>query len=226
MRFVQTSGTGALKVLLWLLVTAGVAFLVARSSGQSTTVTDPALHVPQIQADQRQTTALEDVTIQPTLSGDGTVDEGEKDGTFVLQTTITTADQAYRLLHDPVGVKALIVGGPAGFDCAWNGLVNTPSGLMMQCRIPNDIEVVAGLQGTMVLQLDDATEVTGLPVSAVVGTNQTGQVIVVQHDGSTEVRQVDLGRNDTFNVEITGGLNEGEEVYLNPVQSDFSGAGR
>lgn len=226
MRSIQSTIIRAAKLLAWMLMTGGIAFLVARNTGDQTSAGDANLHVPQIQAEQRQTSSLMTVTIQPTLSGDGTVVEGEKDGTFALQATISPADQAYRLLHDPVGVKALIVGGPAGFDCAWNGLVNTPSGLMMQCVIPDDIEVVAGLQGTMVLQLDDAADVTGLPVSAVVGTNQTGQVIVLHDDGSAEVRQVDLGRNDTFNVEITGGLDEGEEVFLNPVQSDFSGASR
>ena len=218
-------GTVLARLLMAIALPAAIAFTVARSVDPAAPGDDIPLNVPQIQADQRTTTTLQEVNVQPVLSGDGTIVELDRDNGFALQAPISPADMAYRLLKDPVGVKALIVGGPAGFTCAWDGLVNTPSGLMMQCRVPDDMEVVAGLQGTMVLQLDAPSTVTGLPVSAVVGTNQQGQVIVLHDDGTTEVRTVELGASDAFNIEITGGLDEGETVYLNPVQSDFS-AGR
>lgn len=222
MSLVRSWAIAATRLALLVAIPATVALLVARNADPATSGDDISLNVPQIEADQRETTTLQEVNIQPVLSGDGTVVETEDRDGFALQATISPADMAYRLLKDPVGVKALIVGGPAGFDCAWDGLVNTPSGLMMQCRVPEDIEVVAGLQGTMVLQLDAPSTVTGLPASAVVGTNQQGQVVVLRDDGTTEVRTVELGASDAFNIEITGGLDEGETVYLNPVQSDFS----
>lgn len=213
------------RLLVLIAIPAAVAVLVAYNVEPADPEDDIPLVVPQITANQRQTTMLQEVNVQPVLSGDGTVVELDGDDGFALQATISPADQAYRLLQDPVGVKALIVGGPAGFECSWDGLVNTPSGLMMQCRVPDDIEVVAGLQGTMVLQLDAPSTVMGLPVSAVVGTNQQGEVIVLRADGTTEVRTVELGVSDAFNIEIIDGLDEGETVYLNPVQSEFS-AGR
>lgn len=210
--------------VLWLAVTAGVAFFVAREAAPSES-NDDALVAPPIELSDRATTTLERQFVQPVLSGDGSV-VADGDG-FALEAPVTPQAQAYQLLQEPVSVKALIVGGPAGFDCPWLGLGQGPSGdVTMRCRIPSDIPVVPGLAGTMVLTLVPPVETMVLPVTAVVGAAEQGQVVVVAPDGTTSVRTVEIGISDTFWVEITSGLEPGETVLAAPVQADFAGVSR
>ncbi|MBA3378591.1 MAG: hypothetical protein H0T93_06890 [Chloroflexia bacterium] len=215
--------TRILLTILWLVASAGIAYLVARNVTPTATSSGGDLNVPPVAIEERATVALETRTVQPVLSAEGRV---AQDGSrWLLEATILPESLAYQLLDSPVGVKALITGGPAGFDCAWEGLLQSPEtgGMAMRCQIPSDIKVVAGLPGTMVVQLMEATEVQALPVSAVIGTSETGQVIVIESDNQTSVRQVEIGLSDVFHIEITGGLEPGETVFENPVQSDFIG---
>lgn len=247
--------------LLWIGVTAGVAFLVARAAedgGDPAAVTAP---IPPIAAGERATVTLTERAISPVVSGVGTVMWDNAGERWLLVAPATSADIAYRLLDPPDRVRALIDGGPAGFDCAWAGLgtasggdagpaatpAATPvesaihgflpalagdeeasgadgiptSGVTMRCEIPDDVRVVAGLTGTMVLQMEKPSEAMALPVSAVVGSEGQGQVVVVDDDGSTSVRPVELGTADAFWIEITDGLEPGEQVLEFPTQFDF-----
>lgn len=251
----------------WIIVTAGVAFLVARNADGSDDATDLTAPVPPITTEQRSTVTLAERTISPVVSGDGSVMWDADDERWLLVAPAEPAEVAYDLLDPPVGVKALIDGGPAGFDCAWAGLgradggdaaVATPTsatpvgatpasanrqgflpafaggddaptgrsapgsgGVTMRCVIPDDVRVVAGLTGTMVLTMQPPTDAMALPVTAVVGSEGQGRVVVVNDDGSTTVRNVELGIADIFWIEITGGLEQGEQVLEFPTQYDF-----
>lgn len=208
-------------IVAWLLATAGIAFLVSRNEGSSGADGLGALSAPPISTSQRQTVTLQPEVIQPVVSGDGRVVADGAD--WNIEAPVKPEDQAYRLLQDPVSVKALIVGGPAGFDCGWLGLGQAPDGSMtMRCRIPDDVTVVAGLPATMVLALSEPVETMALPVTAVVGSAEQGEVVVVAADGTTSVRQVGLGVSDTFSIEITSGLDADELVLAAPVQTDFT----
>lgn len=156
-------------------------------------------------------------------------------------------------------MKALINGGPTGFDCAWAGLgqagvggrgavpiggasspepgnnsivdsssklAPTATGVTMRCTIPADVRVAAGMTGMMVLQMGKPTTTQALPVTAVIGSAGQGQVVVVKTDKSTEVRTVQLGVSDIYNIQITGGLDPSETVLQNPTQSDFARSGQ
>ncbi|MGC4192993.1 MAG: hypothetical protein QM589_17745 [Thermomicrobiales bacterium] len=255
-----TFGRYLILLMLWIGATVGIAFLVARAATHESAA-DLTAPQPVIGTSQRATVSLAATMIAPVVGADGTVVQGP-DG-FLLEAPVSTDDLAYRLLDAPVGVKALIKGGPAGFDCAWAGLgqpgdlpapVATPvaftfsllaggdqapanssaasssgsgSGpnVVMRCAIPADVRVIAGLRGTMVLQMAKPVTAQALPVSAVLGTSGQGQVIVMHDDGTTEVRTVQLGVSDIYNVQITGGLEPTDKVMLNPVQEDFSEAG-
>lgn len=224
-------------LFIWVLITAGVAFLVARNASSSDADGLGNLIAPPILTADRQTIALSELSIQPVLSGDGAVVPDADGKHWNLEAPVMPIAQAYQLLQDPVGVKALIIGGPAGFDCPWLGLgqggagsempSSGPSGgpggggVTMRCRIPDDVTVVAGLRGTMVLQLAEPSQAMALPLTAVVGSSEQGQVIVVAADGSTRVRDVELGVADTFNIAITGGLAPDETVLAAPIQTDF-----
>lgn len=224
-------------IVAWLLATAGVSILVARLAVDGDPARDVTAPLPPVELEQRATVALAETSIVPIVSADGNVVQG--DAGWILEAPATSADLAYRLLDPPVGVKALIDGGPAGFACAWVGLgqasvgsamvVPAASGLgpdamgvTMRCAIPAEIRVVAGMTGKMVLQMAKPTVVQALPVTAVVGTAGRGQVVIVRGDGSTEIRDVELGIADIFNIQIVSGLAPDESVLRNPTQADFA----
>jgi multidrug efflux pump subunit AcrA (membrane-fusion protein) len=73
----------------------------------------------------------------------------------------------------------------------------------------------------MVLTMEEPTEAMALPVTAVVGSEGQGQVVVVDEDGATSIRPVELGISDIFWIEVTGGLEEGDQVLEFPTQFDF-----
>lgn len=213
----RTSG----QLLLVVIVSALVAFLVTRLIEDPETRESIDDAAPVALAD-RATASLETVTIQPVLSGDGRVAPGASPNTWLIEAPIAPADQAYRLVEPPVGVKARILGGPSGFDCAWGGLGVGPDGnTTMRCEVPRDITVVAGLRATMVVQMEPPKQAPGLPLTAVRGTAEQGQVVVVHDGGSAEIRDVTLGVSDGINIEITGGLQPGERVLLAPIELDF-----
>lgn len=226
-------------LLLWLGLTAGVAFLVARNAAGDDSTQDVTAPLPPIAAEERSTVSLTEQTIAPVVSADGSVTHDADDDRWLLVAPAQPADLAYRLLDEPIGVKALIDGGPTGFDCAWAGLAPAAGGgevamsgkavlaedaasVTMRCEIPDDIRVVAGMTGTMVLALEEPSTAQALPLSAVVGTAGQGQVVIVHDDGGTEVRPVTLGRSDTFWIEVTDGLEPDEQVLEVPTQADLS----
>ncbi len=258
--------------LIWIVITAGIAFLVARNGAADDDGADVTAAAPPIAAEQRSAVTLTEHTISPVVSGDGGVVRDDAGDRWLLVAPAEPADLAYRLLDPPVGVKALIDGGPAGFDCGWAGLGNanggdvptsaggaTPvarsdgaelaslvpldggdgsvdgvasignaspaGGVTMRCEIPDDVRVVSGLTGTMVLTMEEPTGAMALPVTAVVGSEGQGQVVIVNDDGATSVRPVELGISDIFWIEITGGLDEGSRCWSSP-PSWISGRGR
>lgn len=217
--------TRIVLAVLWVAVTAGVAYFVARHERSGDLAGAGPLVAPSISLTDRQTASLTTQTIQPVLSGDGRV---VADGAnWALEAPVTPEAQAYQLLNPPIAVKALIQGGPAGFDCPWLGLGQGADGAVtMRCRIPATVKVVAGLPGTMVLQLTRPQDKPALPVTAVLGSSGQGEVVVVHADGTTEVRQVGIGLADTFWVEITSGLKPDEKVLAAPVQTDFARNGK
>lgn len=237
----MTHRTGMVRLLLAFIViaavSAGTAYLVAgnTSDGPESSV-DVTAPLPPVQLSQRATVSLAEATIVPVVSAGATV--VEIDGAWYLEAQAAPADLAYRLLDPPVGVRALIDGGPVGFPCSWQGLSPygsdvpvagardfnpTVSGVVMRCTIPTDeVRVIAGMTGTMVLQLGDPVTALSLPVTAVVGAAGAGQVIVMRDDGSTEIRSVQLGASDVYNIEITGGLEPDERVLAVPTQYDFN----
>lgn len=224
------------------LLASGTSFLVARAVVTNQSRAELIAPMPLIDIGQRPTARLSEQLITSIVSADATTIH--VDGQWLLESPVPNDDLAYRLLDPPVGVRALINGGPAGFTCQWVGLGQAgatestsfvPSGrelssissggVSMRCAIPDDVRVVAGMRGVMALQIGESVNAQSLPITAVVGTADQGQVLVVHPDGSTEVRAVQLGVSDTFNIEITGGLNSAEAVLQHPTQADFANAG-
>lgn len=173
---------------------------------------------------EREVVSLSRQDLISTFSAQGTVVTVDEADSFAIHALVTDYEVAYQLIDPPESVRAEISGGPSGFDCSWDGLVETEQGLVMTCSIPDDIRVVSGLQARMVLRLGDIHEVSALPVSAVFGESQAGEVVVVRADGSLERRAVQLGETDGASIEILEGVEQDESVLLYPTATDLANA--
>ncbi len=141
--------------------------------------------------------------------------------TFNVSGTIAP-EQQYRLLNRPTEAQVAITGGPAPFTCT--GLTITAatqsssdgsggtSNPTVKCSVPAGVTVFPGLSASLVIAGGIAENVLVVPITAVEGSAETGNVYVVLPDGATEARPVTLGLNDGINVEIKDGLKEGDMI--------------
>jgi len=143
------------------------------------------------------------------------------------------AEQLYRLVSRPTEGTVAIAGGPAPFACT--GLVigggasgavpaggddaasedvggTASTGQAVTCAVPADTTVFAGLAAQLTVPAGVATDVLTVPLTAVEGAAGKGIVRVVGGDGEHEEREIGLGIADGTTVEVTSGLEEGEEV--------------
>ncbi|MEP6480745.1 MAG: hypothetical protein ABJA94_01925 [Rhodoglobus sp.] len=144
-------------------------------------------------------------------------------------------EQLYRLIARPADAQVTINGGPAPFTCsslaitaplAGQGVgsssgttdgapgagTSTAGGPVVTCVVPSTVLVFPGLVADMVIAGGVASDVLVVPVTAVEGSAGTGNVYFVLPDGSNESRPVTLGLSDGTNVEVTGGLAEGDSI--------------
>lgn len=229
--------------ILWIVLTIATSWYVARQVVDDTNTATTMTTVPAPSVTERGVVSPSNQMIAPVVSANAmVVPDADGDG-WILEALAPTDALAYQLLDEPLGVKALIAGGPSGFDCTWIGLGYTGAGLQsagpattkaaiqlpgdatnvtMQCAVPDDIRASQGMNAMMVIQTERPQEALSLPRTAVNGSAASGLVVVVHTDGTTENRAVELGVSDTYNIEIVSGLDEGESVLLFPVQQDFA----
>lgn len=141
--------------------------------------------------------------------------------TFNVSGTIAP-EQQYRLLNRSTEAQVTITGGPAPFTCTGlsisastgtgTGSDASSSTTTVRCSVPTDVTVFPGLAASMVIAGGVAENVLVVPITAVEGSAQTGNVYFVLPDGTTEVRPVTLGLNDGVNVEIKDGVKEGDMI--------------
>lgn len=151
-------------------------------------------------------------------------------GTFNVTAPIPP-EQLYRLLEQPTEAQVTVQGGPAPFACGSLQIL-TPTGsdpdgeagTTVRCQVPADVRVFAGLVADMTIAGGIAENVLVVPMTAVQGAADSGIVYVIGEDGAQEERPVTLGLNDGVNVEVTGGLEEGE-IILQFVPGAAAGAG-
>jgi hypothetical protein len=148
-------------------------------------------------------------------------------GTLSVQGTLTP-DQQYRLIGAPGEATVTLKGGPAPFTCTGlrigaaaqdqdasaeqpEGSGTTTSGTV-SCAIPAGVTAFAGLGADIEIVNGSAEGAVLVPVTAVQGSVQNGNVWVVGDDGATEQRAVALGLTDGQQVQVTEGLAEGDTV--------------
>lgn len=129
----------------------------------------------------------------------------------------------YRLYTTPGQTRGQVDEGPGPFDCPLADPVPTamapgadggPAMLRLVCVVPPDVRVFAGMSGVMAVQTGAAHDVLLLPVEAVAGSADRGEVTVVRPDGELETRPVELGLTDGAMIEIRSGLGEADQVVV------------
>ncbi|WP_346618999.1 HlyD family efflux transporter periplasmic adaptor subunit [Blastococcus montanus] len=159
-------------------------------------------------------------------------------GTLSVTAPLTQAEQ-FRLLAPPSTAEVTVQGGPAPFTCTGLvlGAATGPSpdggaggdpmappstgGTTARCAVPPDVTVFAGMGATVAVSAGTAEDVLVVPVTAVQGSVQQGNVWVVGADGAEEQRAVALGLTDGEQIEVREGLAEGEQILqFVPVPDD------
>jgi multidrug efflux pump subunit AcrA (membrane-fusion protein) len=160
-------------------------------------------------------------------------------GSLSVTATLSQADQ-FRLLAPPSTAEVEVQGGPAPFTCtglklgaATGGTVSAPDdgsgappsasggGTTARCQVPAGVTVFPGMAADVRVEAGVAEDVLVVPVTAVQGMVQKGNVWVVGSDGSPDERAVTLGLTDGEMVEVRDGLSEGEQVLqFVPVPDD------
>ena len=174
-------------------------------------------------------------TVDVTVLKDQAVTVGEiigtiSPGTLSVSGTLT-ADQQYRLVGATGKAEVTLKGGPAPFTCTGLTIGEAPAGTggegggvemtgapedatgAVRCSIPPKVKAFSGLGAEIEITNGDAKDVVVVPISAVLGTSQTGKVWAVAEEGAEpEAREVRLGLTDGLQVEITKGLKPGEQI--------------
>ncbi|TFV65922.1 UNVERIFIED_ORG: biotin/lipoyl-binding protein [Bacillus sp. AZ43] len=161
-------------------------------------------------------------------------------GTLSVTASLTQAQQ-FRLLAPPSTAEVEVQGGPAPFTCSGLTLGAAPmpdtgaqdggtpppggpsagGGTTARCSVPAGVTVFAGMGATVRVQAGTAENVLVVPITAVQGSVQTGNVWVVGDDGAEQERAVTLGLSDGDLIEVREGLTEGEQVLqFVPVPAD------
>ncbi|GEL96506.1 secretion protein HlyD [Cellulomonas terrae] len=189
---------------------------------QTTTERRPKVTVETVKAPVAGTLTLPTLKDQVVSVGDevGKVAPGTLSVTGTL-----TPDQQYRLVGAPTQGAVTLTGGPAPFECTGLRVGAAPTTETQQvaegttsasgtvtCAIPAGITAFPGLGATIEITNGTAADAVVVPVTAVQGTVQAGNVWVVSADGSNEKRAVALGLTDGKNVQVTEGLAAGDTV--------------
>lgn len=156
-------------------------------------------------------------------------------GTLTVSAPLTQ-EQQFRLLAPPSTAQVTVPGGPGAFECINlttgmpagatpttpdNGGFVDPyadptqqqTGAQVSCRVPDGVQVFAGLSATVDVTAGSATGVLLAPVTAVEGRVNDGKVWVLDATTGEQVETpVTLGLTDGTNVEITGGVDEGASI--------------
>lgn len=148
-------------------------------------------------------------------------------GTFSITGDLTPQDQ-FRLISTPTAARVLLQGGPAEFTCEGVTVGTTVTAtqdpnnpdpgsgstgaVKISCPVPEGTRIFAGLAGTMTVNAGEALGVITVPTTAVQGSYETGRVWVIDPSGGQVERDITLGLSDGQNIEVTGGLEEGERI--------------
>ncbi|MEU8079332.1 hypothetical protein AB0B31_28290 [Catellatospora citrea] len=136
---------------------------------------------------------------------------------FGLRATVNDA-MRYRLLAMTGRATAELERGPGPFDCPILGgpVAESDGAITVTCAPPAKLRVFPGLTGIIAANTGEAHDVLTLPVDAVAGSAERGQVYVADAAGTYSIRDVQLGITDGSFVEIRKGLAAADVVRMPP----------
>lgn len=162
-----------------------------------------------------QTVLVERGALTPTAQLDGFVQRVEGDApVFVAR---VQPGSLSRFVGGVAGAVAQLAGGPGPTRCVAlhapgrTGQASVP-GSVVRCLLPRGTAAVVGQPGQIEVRFTSRRNVLVLPVEAVAGSVQQGQVTLVAKGGKRSVVDVRLGASDGSNIEILGGLKAGDRV--------------
>jgi len=172
--------------------------------------TDPVKNIDVVAPEAGEVTELAIVKGQPASIG---VELAKlTPARYHVQATVEPV-QLYRLQGAPTEAAVTIQGGPAPFTCTGLKVAVAEDGTTtVTCAVPADQTVFAGLQAQLDIDLGTVSDVLVVPTTAVKGGSGTGVVWVDAGTGDLEERDVTLGVSDGTTVEVTTGVEEGEQV--------------
>ena len=172
--------------------------------------TDPVKNIDVVAPEAGEVTELAIVKGQPATIGGELVKLTP--ARYHVQATVEPV-QLYRLLNAPTEAAVTIQGGPAPFTCTGLKVAVAEDGTTtVTCAVPADQTVFAGLQAQLDIDLGTVSDVLVVPTTSVKGGSGTGVVWVDPGTGELEERDVSLGVSDGTTVEVTAGVEEGEQV--------------
>ncbi|WP_125776925.1 efflux RND transporter periplasmic adaptor subunit [Antribacter gilvus] len=170
-------------------------------------------------------------TLDVTVLKDQEVSVGDTIGTITpgsLSVSGTlTAEQQYRLVGAAGEAQVTLKGGPAPFTCTGLTIGSAAPGAgadpgadpnatttgAVRCAIPGGVTAFPGLGAEIEIVNGNAEDAVVVPVSAVLGSSQTGKVWVVADEGAEpEEREIKLGLTDGSKIQVTEGLAAGDMI--------------
>ncbi len=141
-----------------------------------------------------------------------------------LHVRLSVVDPAlmFRFTDPPTTGKGELVGGPAGFAVNYERLVYDKSSgqVSVYASLPTEVTAMPGLRAVVVFVTAVKDDVPTLPLSAVHGRAESGEVVAVDGSGRTHPTKVTLGPSDELYVEVHG-IDPKAKVLLYPLESDF-----
>ncbi len=129
-------------------------------------------------------------------------------------------EQAFRLYEEPSRARVQFDGAAGVSECSpytprppsapSTSGVSIPM-LTILCLIDDRAGLIAGMRGKIALDTGVAENALRLPIGAVAGSTEFGQVALVTTEG-TRIVEVELGISDGVWVEVRAGLNDGDRV--------------
>lgn len=92
-------------------------------------------------------------------------------------------------------------------------VIDSTQGVVVVAAAPSDLRLLEGSRGLLALTVAEVPNAVVLPVEAVAGISQRGQVYVDDR-GKRVLRDVVLGITDGSYIQITSGLSAGEKIIL------------
>ncbi|MFM2411809.1 MAG: hypothetical protein RLZZ587_142 [Actinomycetota bacterium] len=126
----------------------------------------------------------------------------------------------FRVYSEPTTGRVSLTNGASSVKCtptlpvsiAATDLEGAASALSMLCLLPLDTEALyVGMPATLGLNTGIAKDVVSIPTSAVSGSREKGTVARIVN-GERQVIEVELGMTDGSWIEVTSGLEPGDEV--------------